>query len=94
MQVLDDITEETVRLIKAETQNSGFALSCNEREWTLIVTETATKFTGTLQEVLHLYIEEITSYRTESFKRKHVKIRKPFSYNKIPQHAKRTPNFI
>jgi hypothetical protein len=82
MLVLDDITEQTVRLIKKETHNSAFSLSCNEHEWTLIVSKTSTKFIGTLQEVLHLYIEEITSYRTESMKRKHIKIRKPFIYNR------------
>jgi hypothetical protein len=83
MLVVDNATEEAVRLIKAETHNSGFALSCDSEDWTLIVTETATKFKGTLQEVLHMYIEEIISYRTISIKKKHVKIRKPFSYNKI-----------
>jgi hypothetical protein len=82
MLVVDSATEETVRLIKKETCNSGFTLNCNEHEWTLIITATNTSYKGTLQEVLHLYIEELTSYRTHNTKRKHVKVTKPFIYNK------------
>ena len=76
---INDIEKE-VRKVKAETSNALFSMSCNEDEWTLIVSKTATKFTGTIEEVLKLYIEEITAYRTHNVKTKHVKHHKEFNY--------------
>jgi hypothetical protein len=75
-----EVLERQIATIKKEVHNAGFTLYYNGEHWVLILTKTATKFIGTLYEVLSMYIEEINTYKEVPVDKHFVKFRKPWTY--------------